>query len=80
LEGFESRKDDISHAQFHTNPSAVDHFVPDSPSACSDQAPRCYTLEGSIGLAAGRPAVPLTFDLADCATHKSPLARAWYKA
>jgi hypothetical protein len=53
--------------------------VPDSPSTCSDQAPRCYTLEGSIGLAAGRPAVPLTFDLADCATHKSPLARAWYK-
>jgi hypothetical protein len=77
--GFEPCKDDISYALLHANPSAVDHSVPDSPSACSDPPPRCYTLEGSTGLAAGRPAVSLTFGLADCATHKSSLARACCK-
>lgn len=80
LEGLEPCKDDIPYALLHTNHAAADSSVPESLSACSGSSPQRYALEGSIGLAAGHPAVPLTFDLADCANDQSPLARACHKA
>ncbi|KAI4726172.1 hypothetical protein E4T49_06067 [Aureobasidium sp. EXF-10728] len=81
LEGIESCKDDIPYALLHTNHSATNNSsMPDSVSASSGSSPQRYALEGSIGLAAGHPAVPLTFDLVDCAHDQNPLARACYKA
>ncbi|CAD0110911.1 unnamed protein product [Aureobasidium uvarum] len=81
LEGIEPCKDDIPYALLHTNHTAANnHSMPDNISASSGSSPQRYFLEGSIGLAAGHPAVPLTFDLADCAHDQNPLARACYKA
>ncbi|KAI5270631.1 hypothetical protein E4T47_05965 [Aureobasidium subglaciale] len=80
LEGLELCTDDVPYALLHTNPSAADPSAPDNLSNSSGYTTQRYALEGSIGLAAGHAAVPLTFDLADCATDKSPLARACYKA
>ncbi|KEQ57938.1 histidine kinase, partial [Aureobasidium melanogenum CBS 110374] len=82
LEGLEPCKDDIPYALLYTNhaAAATDPSIPDSISASSGFSPQRYALEGSIGLAAGHPAVPLTFDLADCANDQNPLARACYKA
>ncbi|KAG9934123.1 histidine kinase, partial [Aureobasidium melanogenum] len=82
LEGLEPCKDDIPYALLYTNyaAAATDPSIPDSISASSGSSPQRFALEGSIGLAAGHPAVPLTFDLADCANDQNPLARACYKA
>ncbi|KAG9568136.1 histidine kinase, partial [Aureobasidium melanogenum] len=82
LEGLEPCKDDIPYALLYTNHAAAttDPSIPDSISASSGSSPQRFALEGSIGLAAGHPAVPLTFDLADCANDQNPLARACYKA
>jgi len=80
LEGLEPCKDDIPYALLHTSHAAADPSVPDTESSSSGPESQRYALEGSIGLAAGHPAVPLTFDLADCADDQSPLARAYHQA
>jgi PAS domain S-box-containing protein len=80
LEGLEPCKDDIPYALLHTNHAAADPSVPDTESSSAGPESQRYALEGSIGLAAGHPAVPLTFDLSDCANDQNPLARACYKA
>ncbi|KEQ68735.1 hypothetical protein M436DRAFT_57694, partial [Aureobasidium namibiae CBS 147.97] len=80
LEGLEPCKDDIPYALLHTSHAAADPSVPDTDSSSPGPESQRYALEGSIGLAAGHPAVPLTFDLADCANDQSPLARAYHKA
>ncbi|KAH0331740.1 histidine kinase, partial [Aureobasidium melanogenum] len=82
LEGLEPCKDDIPYALLYTNhaAAATDPSMPDSISTSSGFTSQRYALEGSIGLAAGHPAVPLTFDLADCANDQNPLARACHKA
>jgi PAS domain S-box-containing protein len=80
LEGLEPCKDDIPYALLHTCHAAADPSVPDTDSSSSGPEPQRYALEGSIGLAAGHPAVPLTFDLSDCADDQNLLARACCKA
>lgn len=80
LEGLEPCRDDIPYALLHTSHTAADPSVPDTDSSSSGPESQRYALEGSIGLAAGHPAVPLTFDLAVCANDQSPLAQAFYKA
>jgi PAS domain S-box-containing protein len=80
LEGLEACKDDIPYALLHTTHAAADPSAPDTESSSSGPDSQRYALEGSIGLAAGHPAVPLTFDLTDCANDQNPLARACYKA
>lgn len=79
LEALEPCKDDIPYALLHTS-TATHPNVPETHSSSSASDSPRYALEGSIGLAAGHPAVPLSFDLADCANDPSSLARAFYKA
>lgn len=80
LEGLEYCKDDVPYALLHTIPNAGGPSAPDSSSNSSGSGPQRYSLEGSIGLANGHPAVPLTFDLMDGATNGGSLVRACYKA
>ncbi|THZ27314.1 hypothetical protein D6C90_09005 [Aureobasidium pullulans] len=80
LEGLEGCKDDVPYALLHTVPNAGNPSFHDSSSNSSMSASQRYSLEGSIGLANGHPAVPLSFDLADCANDKDPLARICHKA
>ena len=80
LEGLEGCRDDVPYALLHTVPNAGNPSFHDSSSNSSMSASQRYSLEGSIGLANGHPAVPLSFDLADCANDKDPLARICHKA
>jgi PAS domain-containing protein len=80
LEGLEACLEDVPYALLHTIPHADLRSGHDTSSTSSGSTPQRYSYEGSIGLATGHPAVPLSFDLAQGETDQHPLARACYKA
>lgn len=81
LQGIEPCKDDIPYALLHTvqawGSSAADKSVVSRLIAAPSQV---YRLEGSVGLSADHPAVPLSFTLGENISEQDHLAHICYKA